>query len=326
MPNIYTNTEFSKPEKPKSKKFASWDRRVQTSTSLIQQCNREINGDNGVVYRGVSWNFDRVYFYDVSASGTDKWKNYTYPVRDQEATPIVPQPWLLTNGDIIYLGFNSHFKGITHNLQTAGTAGTASYYYWNNVLYDWVSFTPTSAANINNFIASGTVTFDLEDTPDWGMITLNNIIIEGGGSDSIDNNSLYWVKIIIGAYGTYPKFYIIATNRTTIDLTVLPSYTAEGAERAVFVAPGKAMVDGILRILPSEVKLTIETSTETMPYYGAVMIDYMGDLSVLYSMTGDCFKVQVIPASTSIKLADIVLDATSGVEEIDIIDTRFLIA
>lgn len=327
MAKVYVGTTFSKNESPlSSRKLGAWDRKLMNGVAMQAIAMRETRGSYGVIEDAVSWAFDRFFIYDISKAVSLRWINRTGSAKHEEITPSIPYPNdNFASGDKIYMGYSFPFDGANYETSTAGIGGTTTYEYWNNEISTWVSFSPTSGATINNFtIAAGTprnITWDLSSLKSWGATTLNAIISPSGYT--IDNTSLFWIRINIGAYGTYPVFDYFLTDGDTIDLKVLPIYTGYGASRAVWITPGKVIIDGTIWDLDTLSRLEVSLSQEVYPYYVAVVVDSRGFLSIVSQITGYT-PVQVISYPESVKLADILVTGTSAIETLHITDTRVL--
>lgn len=324
---IYNTTRWVANEQPvQSRKFTNWDRKLQDSVQLSQLCIREARGDYGVIQYGSNFNLDRVYWYDDTDGS---YTNRTTPVRyiDQsnltEGTPIFgAPPQQFGNNDILYLGFKNHFNGLTYYLNVQGTGGTATYKYWHSILGSWMTFNPTSSSNANNFYLSGVqnITWTLDLLPSWGATSLTDAV-----GETVDSKSLYWIQITLAGYTVYPRFYILSTNRTILDMYTYPSYIDDGAERAVFVAPGQVVINGVIYELSSPVKLNVDTVFTSQPYYGAVVVNYDGIMSIQTYSMDTCPPVEVVADAESVKLSDILLSGTGGIETSDITDVRLML-
>lgn len=329
MPKVYVETVFFKNESPvSSRKFASWDRKIANAISLESIAIRETRGSYGVLEEAIDWSFRRFFVYDSSKAEGLRWINRTGAARAIDITPEIPYPNdVFANGDIMYLGFPFPFTGAVYYLSVNGTVGTASYTYWNEARESWDSFTPTGhPSNITQFKdgigAYKNITWNIGDLPGWGASTLDSIFTPSGYT--IDNNSLFWVRISLSGYTIYPKFLCFLTNGATRDLKVLPIYDNDGAERAIRITPGKVIIDGTIWDLDTLTRLDISQTTEVYPYYVGVIIDSRGILSTYSQITGPN-PIQVIPDPESVKLADILVDGTSTIETTDITDTRVMI-
>lgn len=333
--SVYNTTRFVANEQPlQSRKFANWDKKISDAISLSQLCLRESKGEYGVIQYAQNWNFERFFWYDetgaVYINRTDPVRLVsTYPNVHLEGTPVVgnaPQPF--GDLDILYLGFPGHFDGINYILSVLGTGGSATttYEYWHSILEEWIEFSPTSGVTVNEFFLATeqNITWTMDLVPSWGPIGLTDAIRLSGGNDVVDNKSLYWIRIMMENYTIYPAFYTICTDKTIIDMYVYPSYIDDGAERAIWIAPGEVVINGVVYELTTPIKIDVDTIIASQPYYGAVVIDYQGIMSIETHITNTT-AVQVVVSANSIKLADILLNGTGVIETADITDVRLML-
>jgi hypothetical protein len=73
------------------------------------------------------------------------------------------------------------------------------------------------------------------------------------------------------------------------------------------------------------VQLDVDISNELVPYYVAVVIDGWGYLYIQTQTMGTATPVEVVADNDSVKLADILVNAQSGIVTANITDTRFII-